>query len=58
MRHFKVHPVLKIDETVYKQTESMCSHARPAPFPFPLFLFPDIAPDTYIQPCATVHCAS
>ena len=23
--HFKVEPVLKIDETVYKQTESMCT---------------------------------
>ena len=25
MRHFKVSPVLKIDETVYKEAESMCS---------------------------------
>ena len=24
MRHFKVNPVLKIDETVYKQAKSMC----------------------------------
>ena len=24
-RHFKVDPVLKIDETIYKQTESMCT---------------------------------
>ena len=24
LRHFKVNPVLKIDETVYKQAESMC----------------------------------
>ena len=25
LRHFKVDPVLKIDETVYKQAESMCA---------------------------------
>ena len=24
LRHFKVDPILKIDETIYKQTESMC----------------------------------
>ena len=26
LRHFKVNPVLKIYETVYKQAESMCVH--------------------------------
>ena len=25
LQHFKVNPVLKIDETFYKQAESMCS---------------------------------
>ena len=25
LRHFKVSPVLKIDETVYKEAESMCA---------------------------------
>ena len=25
LRHFKVDPVIKIDETVYKQAESMCT---------------------------------
>ena len=24
LQHFKINPVLKIDETVYKQAESMC----------------------------------
>ena len=28
LRHFKVDPVLKIDETVHKQTESMCALRR------------------------------